>query len=311
MLANLAPMQSMDSFLDALAADIQIRLMRKPPRWTREEDRFLRDHLGWMPLSEIAAALGRTEEACKVRQVRRRMPAPSRLAGTLTGNAAAAALGADIHSICKMHRRGILRMDVTPGERGILRIPKIRLYAWAVNPDHWIYFKVERMGDKHLQKLVRLAQARWNDEWWTVGQAERFLGVKGGLLNAQYHRKRLKGKMVRWGNLWIKKSDAMQIMIYPSTYNKEGVNYYSPRADAFLLRAAKEGIPYAVIGAMAGGWSRHEVFHRLRMLGWTCPSGGTWLKGRKREKWDLPEGKPLGRRRLMKKKGKFNLGGVR
>jgi len=290
-----------DLFLDDLVVDARQRLMLRPPRWTKQEEDFLRQNLGKMSYAEIGAALGRSENAIKIRQVRRRLPAPSKLEGTLTGNVAARALGVDVKSLVKMGERGIIQMERVPGERGILRISKLRLYMWAINPDHWIYFKIRRMQDRHLQRLVMLAQARWNDEWWTIGQAERALGVKLGLLNSKLHRDKLGEKLVRWGNFWIRKSDALQIVIFPSMYNHEGVNYYSPRADAFLLRAVKDGIPYAVIGAMMGGWSRHEVFHRLKMLGWTGTPGGT--KGA-RKKWKIPTGKPVGRENLLRRKGR-------
>lgn len=292
---------SLDLLLDGLVTDARQRLMLRPPRWSREEETFLRENLGKLSYAEIGAALGRSENAVKIRQVRRRMPAPSKLEGSLTGNIAARALGADVKTVVKLGERGILPMERVPGERGILRISKLRLYMWAINPDHWIYFKVRRMQDRHLQGLVRLAQSRWEDEWWTIGQAERYLGVKMGLLNSKLHRQKLGQRLVRWGNFWIRKSDALQIVIFPSDYNHEGVNHYSPRADAFLLRAAKEGIPYAVIGAMMGGWSRHEVFHRLKMLGWSAAPGS--VKGPRR-KWKMPVGEMSGRQNLLRKKAR-------
>jgi len=211
----------------------------KPARWTPDEDRFLLKNLGYLSFAEIGQRLGRSTNAIKIRQVRRQFPAPSNRPGWLTGNDAAKALGTDIHSILKLKERGILPMDVLPGIRGILSIKKLRLYMWAINPDHWIYFRVKRMQDAYLQRLVMLAQSRWDDEWWSTGRVAKYHGIKHPAVNDRI----LAGKIpaTRWGNWFVKRSDVVGYQF---------IKTWFPGADAFLLRARNQGLKWEAIGRM-------------------------------------------------------------
>lgn len=218
------------------------------PRWTAEERHFLIDNLPKMPRSELAAALGRTESAVKIKVVRWCVHVPSKRPGWLTGHGVAKALGSDIHSVMTMHERGIMPLETLPGKRGIMTIKKLRLYMWAVNPDHWVYFKVHRMGDLKLKRLVELAQSRWDDEWLTPGQAGEILNADHTLINNRIHKGQIAA--TRWGNWWIKRSALQGIVIHSGKGMKGVSKKFTPAADEFLLRSVDSGLSCAAVGRM-------------------------------------------------------------
>jgi len=219
------------------------------PKWTPEEKEFLRNNIHLMTKEEIGRTLGRTENSIKIKMVRFQFAAPSKREGFLTGNMAAHTLGVDIHSIMKMCERGILPFTQLPGPRHIIQISELRLTMWAINPEHWIYFKTANMQDLHLRRLVTLAQSRWNDEWLRIGQAAAELGVDDRCLNIRIHKGSLPAK--DWGNWWIKRSDLKGIDI-PSGKGCPGVSKkkFTLAADAFIIKCANAGIPFRVTGKL-------------------------------------------------------------
>ncbi len=248
---------------------MSFRLMWKsgarPQRWTEEEHNFLAANLGRLTLEELAVQMGRSRNALKVRFTRFHLPAPSKRIGYLTGNQIAKALGLDVHAVMKLHDRGLMPITNLAGPRHIMQISRIRLYMWAINPENWIYFRVENMVDRHLQRLVEIAQSRWEDEWWSTGQVAAFHGLKGGKANAvetRIMRGKLEGK--RWGNWWIKKSVAVSLHFY---LGKGGATRrdWSARADAFIVRAHAEGRTDAEMARMMK-WSEKTVGYRRRCL---------------------------------------------
>ena len=56
--------------------------------WTEEEETFLRENLGVLSMEEIAAALGRTATAVKIRWTRKGYHAPSKQPGDIVANKA-------------------------------------------------------------------------------------------------------------------------------------------------------------------------------------------------------------------------------
>lgn len=231
--------------------------------WTEQELAFVADNLPVMPISEIGEQLNRSPAAVKIAQVRRRIPVASKRAGWYTGNQAAKILGVDIHCILLLESRGLLHFDVLPGSRQIRRISKTALWIWAINPMHWIYFKPARVRDPRLRRLIELRRERWGDEWWTPGQVARHWGLTScGPVNKDIHAGRLPA--VRWGNWWILRSDALAHPFHPG---KGYTGYeWSPRADAFLLRARDEqGLSFAAIGRLMK-WPDQRVAYRYHLL---------------------------------------------
>jgi hypothetical protein len=233
--------------------------------WTREEESFLRRNLGRMTFRQIGVRLGRSENAVKIKQVRRQIPVPSKRPGFYTGNQVARILCVDIHCIILLHKRGLLKFAVLAGERRILQISQVSLWVWAINPMNWIYFKPHRVRDQRLRRLIELRQAMWDDEWWTPGQVARFYGlVTSNTVNQAIRRGQLPA--TRWGNWWIKRSDALNRPFYPGKGRSTGKDHWPPRADAFILRARDElRLPYAVIGRMMK-WPEKRVMYRYYTL---------------------------------------------
>jgi len=236
--------------------------INRPARWTSEEDHFLVENLGYLTFEEIGAILGRTSLAIKIRQIRREIHSPSKRPGWMTGNDVVKALGTDIHSIIKMMKRGIMPMDILPGTKGIMQIKKIRFYIWAIKPDHWIYFKPPKMGDKHLQRLVLLAQSRWDDEWWNVGRVAAYHNTDNRQVNLHILAGRLPA--VRWGNWFVKRSDAIG---YHFNHGRGSATAktWPPGADAFLLYARAMGLEWKTIGRMMK-WPSKMACYRYHCL---------------------------------------------
>lgn len=241
---------------------IRRRMVQRMPNWTDAEIEFVRENIARLDYDELGAVLGRSANAIKIIVVRRQIPVKSKRPGWLTGNQVAKALGVDIHSVMAWCQRGILACEILPGNRQILSVRQVTLYRWATRPENWMRFKVRNMGDKHLQKLVDLAQSRWDDEWLSIGEVARLCQVNVRTVNQQVRRGTIPG--VQWGNWWIRRSDALKARFiigkgYTPVYD------WSPRADAFLVQARSEGKTIADIARLMK-WPEKRVFYRLSCL---------------------------------------------
>jgi hypothetical protein len=236
--------------------------------WTPEEDAFLEENLRTMTIEEIGAALGRSEKAVKVHQIRRQITSASKRPGYLTGNKVARLFRVDIHAVMAWSKRGILETDILPGERKIMSVSIRRVYRWATRWQNWIYFKAERIRDPHLRSLVLRAQSLWDDEWWTPGQVAEYHGLPDtSLVNLHALKGTLKG--VQWGNWHFLRSEAVRHIFYtgkgrPDAYKLD----WSPGADAWIRRAREElSLTYAETAArMKGDWNGKRVAYRYRCL---------------------------------------------
>ena len=239
--------------------------------WTDEETAFVQDHLETMTLAEIGAALGRSENAIKIRIVRKQIPVASKRPGYLTGNQVAKLFRVDVHAVMAWRERGIMAIDTLPGNREIMSVHIKTVYRWAVRAENWIYFKAERIRDGRLRKMVELAQARWGDEWWTTGQVAAYHGVDVRLVVSHVYRGKLNG--VRWGNWRFLRSEAIKHRFYTG---KGGAarGLWSPGADAWILRARDElGMQFVEIARrMKGDWDVRRVMYRYGQLKSITPS---------------------------------------
>lgn len=234
--------------------------------WREDEDEFVCRHACVLPAHEIAARLGRSVEAVKIRSSRRMLTTSRRRPGYITGNRAAFVLGIDIHTIVKLYRLGRLPMQELPLIQKILHISVLRLYMWATHWKNWIYFKPQNMRDLHLRRLVELAQSRWNDEWLTTGQAAKFFGVSSSAINKRILSGDLPG--VRWGNWYVLRSDIERLVIYPGKGGNAKIPYTTARQDEFMLRAAREGKTYDEIARMMKWRNGKAVNHRMSTMGY-------------------------------------------
>lgn len=243
---------------------------RKPPRWTAREDAFLRENLGELTLEEIGRHLGRSNNACKIRLTRQGFDAPSKREGYLTGHQAARILGVDIHNIMNLTAKKILPAGQVAGRRGILRIRKITLYRWAINPMNWIYFfpqisEPDRIGDPHLRRLIVRQKERWNDEWWTPGQVAVYYGVDHTDVNRLIQQGKIKS--VKWGNHRILRSEALKpgLVFYKGKGSVPGGQNWTEEADLFLIRARSKGRIFRDIARMMK-MPEKRVDYRFRCL---------------------------------------------
>ena len=258
------------SYLSGLStAGVPIPALRQNARpgtaWTPDEDAFLRFSLGWFEESDIARFLGRTLVAVRLRWKRDlHLPAPSKHPDWLTGQAAANALGVDVHLICRLADLGILPARILPGSRRIHAIRCTTFHRWVINPDHWIYFKLANVRDPHLRRLLDLKRSYCDEEWWTPGQVARYHGIHSETVKRYIYRGQLSG--VRWNNWRIRKSDAINpaLKFYLGKGNGPDLDW-SEAADAFLILARAVGLSWAAIGRLMK-WPRGRAHFRLDIL---------------------------------------------
>ena len=246
------------------------------PRWTRQEDDFLRQHLGWLPIEAIAARLGRTPVAVTLRWKRDlALPAPSKHPDVLTVQQVAHALGVDGHAIIKLIDRGLLPGRTLPGQRNIRVVRRVVLARWAVNPDHWPYFlgsvrDTNRIREARLRRLIERQKMRWPDEWWTPGQVARYHGLaNSNPVNRYIHTGRLTG--LKWGNWFIKRSAATapDLRFFSGKGGAAAADYeqrWSDDLDAFLLLATAVGCRPGAVAKMTDCFSGQQIHHRLHVL---------------------------------------------
>ena len=259
------------------------RRRRKSPNWQPDEDEFLRLHLGKLSEDEIAKRLGRTLVAVHLRWSRDLgLPAPSKAPDILTCEQVAEGLGVDSKTAAMLIDRGILagrRLPTDDVTRVVLRTTLLR---FVTQPCNWCYIDPERVGLRgprrtksaydaefwaHARRLAQRAMERWDDEWWTPGQAGRHHGVDHRLINRDIHQGKLPA--VRWGNWRILKSDAVK-MRYGHGKGQFERTRWSERADEFLVLGEAVGLSTnalsAMMGGLSAGWKTQTVCYRLAEL---------------------------------------------
>lgn len=218
----------------------------RPTRWQQAEEEFMQENLGMLGPVGVAQALGRSTNAVKIRQVRSRIPPMSKAPGLMNARQVARLFGVDDHAVKTWFAHGMMQYDAKVGERGIYRVTTREVKRWALDPNNWMCFLAKRISDPKLRRLVMLKQAQWGDEWWTPGQVAEFHGFKSsGPVNRAIREGRLRG--VRWGNWWIRRSDA--ISAWEKRYQQQRAGM-STRAKAFILRARAEGKTWEELGRM-------------------------------------------------------------
>jgi len=184
--------------------------------WTDEEDRFVLENMRWMTDAEIGARLGRSAHAVKIHRFRHlRYDARRKDPEWPNLQAVARIMGVPCQkTVAGWANQGLIAARVLPTTNGEVRaIARTELFAWASDPENWIYFKPERVADPELQTLIADARLQWQDEWWTPGQVGAYHGVTHMAINNRINLGTLPAK--RWGNWWIKRSDAIALRITP------------------------------------------------------------------------------------------------
>ncbi len=79
----------------------------RSPRWMQEEKKFLRENIGKLSDSEIGSALGRSDDAIKIKRTRWGFVSPSKRTGYLTAHQVCLLLSLDSHNIKSGRLKGI------------------------------------------------------------------------------------------------------------------------------------------------------------------------------------------------------------
>lgn len=191
-------------------------------RWNEADELFLADNLGRMTDAEIGEALGRSEVAIHLRWSRDlRLPAPSKDPRYTTARGVARALGVDEHVATHWIDCGLLPGEKMAGGRLIRRVLKSDLVHFATDPQNWVWFRIERVSDVLLRRMIEERARFWGDEWWTTNQVAAHWGVDnkdvlrcikfGRLKTARQARNRGGRNQGRWANWFVLRSEVVSV----------------------------------------------------------------------------------------------------
>jgi len=147
-------------------------------------------------------------------------------------------------------------------------IHEISLRRWITSPTSWAYFNASRIANRDLATLVRLAQARWGDEWLSTRQVAEMQGtnpktvlqaiVRGTLpaIHVRHKDGRHRGAWAFWA---VKRSEAEKWMYKLPAYD------LMDQTHAFMLLACAIGLSAERIGKLCG-LSTASVAQRLRKI---------------------------------------------
>jgi hypothetical protein len=244
----------------AASADAQFGRQRSAG-WTQQEDDFIRKYLGWLTDKEIGDAIGRSELAVRVHWKRKlQLTSPSKSPDLITANRISLALGmSDCHAVTLWVDFGMLPGRMMAGARNIRLVSRVSFLRWATTPDNWIYFKIDRVRDPHLKRLIELRRQQWNDEWWTLRQAADYLNVdidkvqlaaKHGRLKTVQPKCSLSGRHLTraWSNHFVLRSEATRPDLTFPTRKDSNRRIFTPRAQAWIVHAHDDlGLKYEEI----------------------------------------------------------------
>lgn len=263
--------------------------------WTDADDAYLRKQAGVLTDQEIALVLHRTENAVKVRRVRLMLPARGSHPAYISASAAAVKLGLDEHKLTGWIDTGLIPGEIYLKQNAsgrcasglyIRRVRLVTLKRWLTRPHNWPRFQVEHIADPAIKSLVRRAQSLWPDEWWSTPQVAAYHGVSPRWVCTKIHRGELPALRVAnfggrnpdgqaWAYNFVKRSDAVQAVFLDgkgSAQARRAEKYiWTPRADAWLLRASAAGMRWTEIAARMQSrrgytWDAGKVAYRHKAL---------------------------------------------
>ena len=245
--------------------------------WTASEDAYVAKHLGFLPMDQIAQNLGRTVNGIKIHWVRKGFPSASNRPGFITANKLSKILNIDVHSVCGWIDSGFLPGRNLAFTKDITRVVALNdLKSWLVKPEHWPYLNPVLIKDDYLNRLVSLAYERWGDEWWTARQVADYCNCDIGIVNKYarngklpaIHCTNISGRHAnqKWAFWYFKKSDILKWK--PPRVNDMHLDWFTPRAYAFILRARSQHLTFATIGRMANRPPRQveRLFNKYRLI---------------------------------------------
>jgi hypothetical protein len=265
-----------------------------PPRpdhrpWTDAETAYLHKYAGVLPDPVIAAHLDRTVNAIRVRRIRAQLPSRHAHPDFVAASVVAKMLGLDEHKVCSWIDSGLLPGEIYEKHNStgrcasgkyMRRVRLITLKRFITRPHNWIYFDPARIADPALKSLVTRAVQRWGDEWWMVRQVADYHHVDPRWIGQKLHKGEIPGLQAHnlggrhpdaaWSYWFIRKSDALRARFIHSKGSAQRTRAeeltWSPRADAWILRARANGLTLEDIAARMN--SKRRWVHR-RPSKWT------------------------------------------
>lgn len=241
----------------------------KIPKWTEDENAFLREQTGWLSIEEIAEHLGRTPTAVMVHRKRKGIVGPTgkhNPYGWMTARSVARVLGIGCSkTVVRMIHEGILPGRLFPVDRIVYCISEHDLKRWLIRPENWVYFDIDNIQDPRLYRLVQLKKARWGDEWWSTSDVARYHGCDSNDVVRQIKLGRLRAVQPNApGTSWhIRRSDAVNIQIPRGRGSRP--ERWSDDGNAFLILA--KAIGFSSVTIMKMGWSEGtSPWYPLRTL---------------------------------------------
>lgn len=233
-----------------LAKIVPVQNVGKEREWTWEEDEFLVNHYMVMSDEELAQALGRTADGVHIHWERKlRLPARSRNPEWPNLHEVARLLGVPCSKVFrKLIDRGIVPGRKLPLGADVWVIYRRDLLRFACDPRNWVYFKVERVQDPQLRRLIELRRAMWGDAWWSPGEVAAYHGVSISVVNKYINLGKLPA--VRWYNWHILRSDAVRFPF--QTGKGTHCRLWTERGDAFLILGRALGFSWGDLDALTG-----------------------------------------------------------
>ena len=234
-----------------------IARLPQPDVWQAHELQFIKRNLGYMTYPEMGQELGRSEQA--VRCCAKRNGWRNRNEKVMTISQASRALGVGRDNLIELMERGHF-------PRPEKWLKKVTLYRWAINPMNWPFFiqsirMPRRMKDDHLRRLVLRQKSRWRDEWLSIGEAAKLIGLAS---SSSLHTHLDELGAVRWQNHFILRSEVLACNIKPKSGNH--CLEWSARADAFMLAERAKGAFIKAIALKMKRYSENQVRHRIYVL---------------------------------------------
>lgn len=248
----------------------------KAPAWTEAENDYLRQWVGHLSDAEIGQCLGRSAMGVHLQWKRLGIPAPSKALDVLTARGVSEVLGAELHAVTHWVDAGLLPGRVF-SEREMRLVSKTTLYRWCMDPDNWVLFKLSRVRDPKLKRLIELRMSRWGDEWWSTRQVADhhqiptnnvILKIKQGKLAARQVTN-LSGRhhLPSWSCWFVRRSDAVAATFYVGKGGQQE-STLTPATLDFMGLARAMGLPHDGIGrwvnltGRAVGWQLHQAARR-------------------------------------------------
>lgn len=208
------------------------------------------DNLTNLSLPEIAALVGHSPTAVKIRIVRKGWRTWMKNPQWITATGIGHAMNVESHTVVKWIQRGYLKADRMPFTRRLVyRVLRSDLVAFITDPENWAYYDVHRIADPDLRK--RALSVRDGGEYVTIGEVARRLGCGVNWIAELIRRGKIPAK--RWGNYWIHRDDAERIrLVGPGRGSSSRCRAFTADEDMRIVKARSVGMPYSAVARQLG-----------------------------------------------------------